>query len=142
MALGFVLDTNVFVSALISRRGTSYRLLMLVGTGRFDVHISVPLILEYEGTAKRLAGSEIPLSEQEIDDVIDYICMEAEHHQVHFLWRPFLNDASDDMVVELAVSAACEYIVTFNLDDFQGIEQFGIEAITPQKALELIGELR
>jgi putative PIN family toxin of toxin-antitoxin system len=141
MTLGFVLDTNVFVSALISRRGASYRLLMLVGTGRFDVHISVPLILEYEDAAKRLAGSEILLSEQEIDDVIDYICAEAEHHRIHFLWRPFLKDVSDDMLLELAVGAGCKYIVTFNLEDFRGIGQFGIEAITPQKALELIGEL-
>jgi putative PIN family toxin of toxin-antitoxin system len=141
MTLGFVLDTNVFVSALISRCGASHRLLKLIGSGLFDSHISVPLILEYEGAAKRRSGSEILLSEQEIDDIIDYICAEAEHHQIHFLWRPFLKDASDDMVLELAVGAGCEYIVTFNLDDFQGIEQFGIEAITPQKALELIGEL-
>jgi hypothetical protein len=69
-----------FVSALISGRGASYHLLILVGTGRFDVHISVPLILEYKDAAKRLAGSEILPSGQEIDDVIDYICMEAEHH--------------------------------------------------------------
>ena len=45
------------------------------------------------------------------------------------------------MVLELAVSAGCQYIVTFNLRDFTGIERFGLEAISPQKALELIGDL-
>mgnify|MGYP000959271231 FL=1 len=40
-----VIDTNVFVAALRSRRGASYRLLMLVDSGRFVVNVSVPLVL-------------------------------------------------------------------------------------------------
>jgi hypothetical protein len=35
----------------------------------------------------------------------------------------------------------CEHVVTFNLDNFLGIEQLFIEAITLQKAPELIAEL-
>ena len=46
-----VLDTNVLTSALRSRKGASFRLLSLVGTGRFDIALSVPLVLEYEGVA-------------------------------------------------------------------------------------------
>ena len=43
-----VIDTNVMVAGLRSRRGSAFRLLTLVGTGRFDIHLSVPLVLEYE----------------------------------------------------------------------------------------------
>lgn len=32
------------------------------------------------------------------------------------------------------------YIVTFNLPDFAGIEQFGVEAITPGQFLDLLGD--
>jgi len=136
-----VIDTNVFVTALMSRRGAAFCLLELVGTGAFAASVSVPLILEYEDAAKRWAGTRIPLSEQEIDDVIDYLCSAAEHHQIHFLWRPLLPDLKDDMVLELAAGTRCSFIVTYNLKDFLGIEQFGLEAITPKTFLEKIGAM-
>ena len=43
-----VLDTNVLVAAIRSRRGASFRLLEQVGLGRFDIVLSVALGLEYE----------------------------------------------------------------------------------------------
>ena len=66
-----VIDTNVITSALRSRRGASHRLVTLAGTERFGLHLSVPLLLEYEQVAKRLLG-QIPLTEREIDDILDY----------------------------------------------------------------------
>lgn len=56
-----------------------------------------------------------------------------------FLWRPFLKDPKDDMVLELAVEAQCEYIVTFNQKDFVGSDQFGIAVVTPQEFLRKTG---
>jgi hypothetical protein len=43
-----VIDTNIIVAGIRSRNGSAFRLLTLVGTGRFDIHLSVPLVLEYE----------------------------------------------------------------------------------------------
>ncbi|CBN57890.1 MULTISPECIES: PIN domain-containing protein [Kamptonema] len=43
-----VIDTNVSVAGLRSSRGSAFRLLQLIGTGIFDIHLSVPLVLEYE----------------------------------------------------------------------------------------------
>ena len=43
-----VIDTNVLVAAQRSKRGASAKLMSLVGTDRFDIHGSVPLVLEYE----------------------------------------------------------------------------------------------
>lgn len=133
-----MIDTNVWIAALRSKRGASHRLLSLIDSGKFEINISVPLILEYEETAKRLVG-EIALTEQDIDDILDYICRVARHRKIYYLWRPFLSDLEDDMVLELAVTAECDFIVTFNKSDFQGIEQFGLTAITPQEFLRLIG---
>jgi predicted nucleic acid-binding protein len=50
---GIVLDTNVIIAAQRSRRGASAKLMTLVGTGRFEVHLSVPLVLEYEDVLRR-----------------------------------------------------------------------------------------
>ncbi len=136
-----VLDTNVLVAALRSSRGASHRLLRLMDSGRFQTCVSVPLVLEYEAAAKELVG-EIPLEETDIDAIIDYICKVASHHQVHYLWRPFLKDAKDDMLLELAVSADCDVIVTFNVRDFKGVEEFGLKVMTPREFLQEIGESR
>ncbi|MEL6223062.1 MAG: PIN domain-containing protein [Cyanobacteria bacterium J06627_8] len=43
-----VIDTNVIVAGLRSRNGSAFRLLSLVGHDRFQIHLSVPLVLEYE----------------------------------------------------------------------------------------------
>lgn len=136
-----VLDTNILVSALRSRQGASYKLLMLVGQANFEVNLSVPLILEYEDAAKRLLGY-IPLAERDIDNILDYLCQVAHRREVFFLWRPFLKDPKDDMVLELAVSSGSEAIITYNRQDFVGIEQFGIEAITPAEFLLRIGVIK
>ena len=98
------------------------------------------MILEYEDAAKRLVG-RVALTARDIDNVIDYICTVANHRTVFYLWRPFLRDPKDDMVLELAVTANCDYIVTYNKHDFEGVEQFGIHAVTAKEFLQEIGEL-
>ncbi len=108
-----VIDTNVFVAALRSNRGASHRLLHLINGGKFEINISVPLVLEHEDVGKRIV-EEIALRVEDIEDVIDYICKVANHHKVYYLWRPFLRVPKDDMVLELAVSGGCEIIVAYN----------------------------
>lgn len=135
-----VMDTNVFVTALRSQLGASYKLLSLIDKDIFQFNVSVPLVLEYEEVAKRMIG-EIDLSEKEIDDILDFVISRSNPWHIFYLWRPQLKDPSDDMVLELAVTAGCEYILTYNLNDFKGSEKFGIEAITPKAFLEMVGEL-
>ncbi|MDH4037175.1 MAG: putative toxin-antitoxin system toxin component, PIN family [Candidatus Krumholzibacteria bacterium] len=135
-----VLDTSVLVAGLRSRRGASHRLLKLLGQGKFEVCISVPLVLEYESASKRISRS-LGLRQADIDDILDYVCSVAEHRKVHFLWRPFLRDPGDDMVLELAVESESDYIVTHNISDFAGIRRLGVEALTPGEFLRKIGEL-
>ena len=130
-----VLDTNVLVSALRSRRGASFAVLELVGTGVFDLALSVPLLLEYEDAASR---SHLALSAAELRAVLDYVCSVAQHQPIHFLWRPFLPDPKDDMVAEVAFASGARYVITHNLRDFQPLPQLGIQAITPRTFLTRI----
>ena len=136
-----VLDTNVLVSGLRSRRGAAFKLLEWVGTGRFDTPISVPLVLEYEeALSRQVAAGRV--SQSAMDAVIDFHCQVATPHPIFFLWRPFLRDPKDDMVLELAVKAECEVVVTFNVRDFAGVDRFGIRVLRPGEFLEEIGVLR
>lgn len=136
-----VIDTNVFVSALRSQYGASYTLLSLLGSGKFDIDLSAPLVFEYEDAGKRLVGKKSGLKSSDIDDILDYICSVAHRRTVYYLWRPVLRDPKDDMVLELAVAAGCDVIVTYNKDDFDGVEQFGIRVRTAQEFLQEIGAL-
>jgi putative PIN family toxin of toxin-antitoxin system len=135
-----VADTNVFVTALRSKFGASYKLFSLISSDKFQLNLSVPLALEYEAVAKRLID-EIGLSEKAIDDILDYVISKSNRWEIYYLWRPQLNDPSDDMVLELAVTSNCNYILTYNTSDFKGVEKFGIEIMTPKAFLQMIGEL-
>jgi len=136
-----VVDTNVILAALRSRRGASHRLLSLIRDGRWQMNLSVPLFLEYEDVVKR-PDSGLSLSAAEIDDILDFICAEANLREIFYLWRPVLPDPKDDFILELAVESQCDYIVTFNVRDFAGAEKFGIEVITPQEFLRKLGEIK
>ena len=136
-----VVDTNVLLAALRSRRGASHWLLGLIGDGRWQMNLSVPLFLEYEDVVKR-ADSGLSLSAAEIDDILDFICSEANLREIFYLWRPVLPDPKDDFILELAVESQCDYIVTFNVRDFAGAEKFGVEVITPQEFLRKLGEIQ
>jgi len=136
-----VMDSNVFVCALRSRRGPAFAMLSLVGTGKFDVNLSVPLVLEYEQVAKRSRWQNKP-SWAYVSDMLDYLCAVGRKHRIHFLWRPRERDPKDDMVLEVAVAGQCDCIVTYNKRDFAEAKSFGLELHTPKEFLVRIGELK
>ena len=135
-----VIDTNVVISGLRSRRGASFLILSLIGREKFEVVLSVPLVLEYEQVAKRSRWKGKP-SSQYITDILDYICLVGKERKIHFLWRPRERDPKDDMVLEVAVAAGCDCIITYNKKDFPDAKSFGIELLTPAELLRNIGEL-
>lgn len=129
-----VLDTNVLFSGLMSSLGASHAVLKLIGTGRFDIHLSVPLVLEYEDVLLRNCA-EFGLSPTDIKKFIDYLCNVATLHEVFYLWRPHLRDPSDEMVLEVAVKGNCDFIITYNTVDYDGVEQFGIKTLNAREFL-------
>ncbi|MBJ7900771.1 MAG: putative toxin-antitoxin system toxin component, PIN family [Cyanobacteria bacterium RI_101] len=135
-----VVDTNVVIAGLRSRRGSAFQLLILIGTGQFDIHLSVPLVLEYTEVVLRESPS-LCLNREQVDDLLDFYCSVGILHKIFFLWRPFLRDPKDDMVLELAVKAGCQSIITYNTRDFAGVEQFGLSLLEPSEFLRLIGKL-
>ncbi len=135
-----MIDTNVLVAALRSKRGASFRLLTLLGNERWQTNLSVPLFFEYEDVLKRRDIS-LTLSSEEIDDVLDFICTQANLREIFYLWRPVLPDPKDDFVLELAVESGSDFIITFNIRDFAPSKRFGIVAITPREFLQKLGEI-
>ena len=133
-----VIDTNVLATAIRSKNGASYRLLMELPNGSYMPNISVPLFVEYEDVLKR-ESVNTELSNQDIDAILDYFLSKAEIREIFYLLRPFLKDPKDYMVLELAGGLKSNYIVTYNKRDYKDIHKFGIQALTPLEFLQLRG---
>ncbi len=136
-----VIDTNVLVAALKSRRGASFKILSLIRSGKFKFHLSVPLVYEYEEVLKR-PKIALNLTEEEIDKLLDILCLLGVKHRIWYLWRPFLNDVKDEFIAELGITAQVDAIVTHNVRHFQNIRKFDIKVLTPKEFLQLIGETK
>ena len=139
--INIVLDTNVLVSALRSRNGASFKLLTLIDNGDFKLNISVPLFLEYESVTLR-ESLKLPLNKADILNILNYLAQVSNKREIFFLWRPFLKDPKDDLVLEVAVESKSKVIITYNKKDFVGVNKFGIKILTPKEFLEKRGLLK
>ena len=107
--------------------------------------VSNTLVTEFEDVLTRDKNIKQfnNLTKEEVLSFIDDICLISYHQVIHFLWRPFLKDSNDDMVLEVAVNANVRAIITFNPKDFKGVkEQFGIDILTPKEYLIKVGALK
>ena len=129
-----VIDTNVLVSSLKSRRGASYKLISTFPNKSIIPVISAPLVIEYEAVLKRVE-LVTELTHGDIEDFIDYFCGISEYQNLYFLWRPFLPDPFDDHILEVAVASSSDAIITYNKRDFRGIDKFGLKLLDPKKLL-------
>jgi predicted nucleic acid-binding protein len=119
------------LAGLRSSRGQAFRLLHLVGTGRFGINLSVPLVIEYGSVLLRELPN-LPVPRSVVEDIMNFHCAVANRHQIFFLWRSFLRDHQDDMVLELAVKAGCDAIVAYNQRDFAASKRpFRLEWLRP-----------
>jgi len=132
-----VLDTDVLVAAIRSRTGAAAEVLTLIRRRRLTMVATVALFLEYEAVltrAEHLAAAEMTAAE--VESVLDVLAAVAAAVEPHFLWRPRLRDADDDMVLEAAVNGHAQLIATFNASDFGTVaDAFGIEILTPSAIL-------
>ena len=136
----FVLDTNVLVAGVRSKTGASNPLLIAGFRGRFRWCCSVPLFYEYEDVLNRAdLLLDAGITRAEIDVFLTDVAGTVAPCELHFLWRPQLRDPGDEMVLETAVNAQADAIVTHNPRDFQDAPgRFGIELWTPAEALRRI----
>ncbi|GBE04651.1 MAG TPA: putative toxin-antitoxin system toxin component, PIN family [Nitrospirae bacterium] len=132
-----ILDTNVLYAGLYSSRGASYQILRLIEKGKIKPVLSTALLFEYEEVLKRNKRI-LKIKENDIESILDNLCAVSKHQKIYFLWRPYLSDPKDDLVLELAVASGTKTIVTHNIKDFKEINKFGVRAIAPKILLEEI----
>ena len=133
-----VFDTSVLVAAARSRQGASFALVSLIPASEFQICLSIGLYAEWRAVLTRQEHLPPGRTVEDALGFLRYLASQAHLQEIHFLWRPFLSDADDDMVLELAFAAGCGHIVTHNVDDFRGSERLGVTAISPRDFLKRI----
>jgi putative PIN family toxin of toxin-antitoxin system len=133
-----VFDTCILVSAARSQLGASHKLVQMIPSANFQIALSVGLYTQWQDVLTRSEHLPPNKTAQDALRFVRYLASKSWLQDIYFLWRPFLKDADDDLVLELAVAARCSYIVTHNIRDFKGSDSFGVTAIRPQDFLKII----
>jgi putative PIN family toxin of toxin-antitoxin system len=135
-----VLDTTVLVAAARSSNGASHQLLSMLPSRYFEIALTVPLYTEWQAVLTRPEHMPLGITVEATLGFLRYLASIAHLQDVHFLWRPYLRDPDDDMVLECAVASGSPFIVTHNLKDFKQAPDLGVQAIKPADFLKLLRE--
>ena len=135
-----VIDTNIWISALISKDGVCREIIRLALQEIITPQISTTLFLEYEAVMKRKPIKKLcTLTTNEQEELFNAFLSTCQWNEIFYLWRPNLIDEGDNFLVELAVASNTNYIITENTKDIATPElNFEIEVITPGEFLKRI----
>ena len=132
-----VLDTDVVVAGVLSPTGASRQLLIAAVDGRFQLLVSVPLMLEWEAVLKRPEILRAARgAAEDMDVMLDQLAESCVPADLHFLWRARSTDVDDDMVLETALNGRADTIATFNVRHLAAAASgFGIRVEQPAELL-------
>jgi putative PIN family toxin of toxin-antitoxin system len=136
--MNVVIDTNIWISALISKEGLSREIIRLALKDEIAPQMSTTLFLEYEAVMKRKKIQDLcSLSLKEQDELFQAFVSTCKWNEIFYLWRPNLADRSDDFLIELAVASNSKAIITDNKKDLDSGElKFNFEVFTAEEFLE------
>lgn len=134
----FVLDTSVLVAAMRSRSGASQQLLRRLPSPQAKPALSLALYVEWQAVLTRPEHMPPGMTQAHMHAFLRYLASLCHLQDIHYLWRPFLRDPNDDMVLECAFASGSRYIVTHNVRDFQRASELGIQALGPGPFLQLL----
>lgn len=123
MRIKIVVDTSIFVSALIGPKGPSRELIQRCLSGEYQPLMGNALFSEYESVIWReeIIG-KCPLTTQEILALLASFMNISQWIHIYYLWRPNLKDEADNHLIELAIAGNAQIIATNNIKDFQNAE--------------------
>lgn len=144
MAIRAVIDTNIWVSAILNPFGFPSRLRKSFTKGLFQPVISEPMFLELAEVLNRpRIKDKYGLTIADIKELL--VLIEERSESVHITGNVKLcRDRNDDMVIETAVNGRVEYLVTRD-DDIKHdsevsffLQRYKVEILSVAKFLSII----
>lgn len=135
-----VLDTNVLVSAFISKRGHSANILDIVTTfEEMTLVLSDEILEEFEDVmAREEVRERFDYSAAEINEFASAIRSVAEIVKVKSNFRLMEEDPKDDMVLNTAYDGRATYIVSGD-GHLQNLKKFrSIRVVSPRRFMRII----
>ena len=118
-----VIDTNIFVSAIMNKHGAPRQVLRLALQGDVVPIMGNALFSEYEDLLARDAlFKDAPITLEERAALFDAVMSISVWVTIYYLWRPNLRDEADNHLVELALAGGAKVIVSANKRDLLGGE--------------------
>jgi putative PIN family toxin of toxin-antitoxin system len=136
-----VLDTSVFVSALLGPRGASREVLSACLMRRLHPLMGAALFAEYEALLSRSTLFEKShLDPAKRESLLNGFLNVCQWTNIYYGWRPNLRDEGDNHLIELAVAGGAAAIVTKNLRDLRSGELHfpGLRILDPAGLLKEI----
>ena len=123
MSVKIVVDTNVFIGAILSSQGLNRELIRCCLLGEYLPIMSNALYLEYESVIEREdVIAKCQLDSSKVNELLDGFLSVSMWVNIYYSWRPNLRDECDNHVIELAIAGNAQIIATNNLRDFRGSE--------------------
>lgn len=138
-----VIDTNVFISALMKADTKPREVLRRCLLGQVQPLIGNALYLEYEDLmAREHLFTHCPVTTDERAALSNAFISRCQWVNIYYRWRPNLRDEADNHLLELAVAGNAQWLVTGNTRDFRQQElQFPeIRIVTAAEFLQMLQE--
>ncbi|MCZ7382469.1 MAG: putative toxin-antitoxin system toxin component, PIN family [Candidatus Methanoperedens sp.] len=129
-----VLDTNVFVSALISTRSNSALLLDAAGKN-YSLFVSRELISELEDVISR---KKFGFTNERINAAMEAILSFSGVVNPGIKLDVIKSDPDDNKILECAVACGADYLVSGDAHLLELKEYKGIKVKTPKAALDIL----
>lgn len=138
-----MLDPSILVAAVRSDRGASRQLLAGALERRYEVLVSVPLMIEYEAVLTRAEHLDAAgFSAHDMTVILDALGALASPVRLAYLWRPLLADPNDDMVLETAVNGNADLLVTLDRTGFGAASTFRVKVVSPADTVDVLRRVK
>ncbi len=127
-----VFDTNVWISAMLWNRSVANKLFKLLLEHEVSIYTSYELLVE----CKKVLERDFP--ESNMKEILNELLESSVYIQVYDKVDVVANDKSDNIIIECALAASADFIISYDKHLLNIVEYRNIRVITPERALRLL----
>lgn len=128
-----VLDTNVLVSGMLSKKGPPGKILDLILSNQIQVAYDPRIINEYQEV---LVRPELKLDANKVNTIVNQIELSGKFIEPNKLSTKGYSDPDDIMFAEVFITSNAEALITGNLRHYKPLLEQNASVLSPAQFLE------